>query len=73
MKIIKLSDFRKQMKILGYTVKSKTISFNDLARDQKRFIQVFDGKILINKSLMTTEHLDKYKNVFDILNNYTIN
>ena len=71
-KTMKLSDFRKRMKNLGYTVKAKTTSFSDLARGEKVFVTVYDGKKLINTSMMSKEHLDKYKQVFDILNNYKI-
>ena len=69
---MKLSDFRKAMKLLGYSVKAKTVSFQDLARDSKVFLSVYDGKRLINTGIMSQDHLDKYSNVFDVLNNYKI-
>ena len=70
--IMKLKDFRKSMKELGYSVKAKTVSFQDLARDQKLFVSVFDGKTLVNAGIMNKSHFEKYKTVFDILNNNTI-
>ena len=72
MEAMKLSDFRKAMKLLGYSVKAKTVSFQDLARDSKVFLSVYDGKRLINTGIMSQDHLDKYSNVFDVLNNYKI-
>jgi hypothetical protein len=60
------------MKALGYTVKAKTVSFEDLARDSKVFVSVFDGKKLINGGMYSSEHLAQYKPVFDMLNTYRI-
>ena len=72
MKEMKLSELRKEMKALGYTVKAKTVSFQDLARDSKVFVSVYDGKKLVNTGIMSSEHLAKYKPVFDILNSVKI-
>jgi len=72
METMKLSDFRKAMKFFGYTVKAKRVSFEDLARDSKVFVDVFDGKMLINKSIMSSGHLEKYASVFNVLNNNKI-
>ena len=72
MKTMKLSAFRKDMKHLGYTVKSKRVSFEDLARDDKIFVDVFDGRNLINKGMVSRDHLEKYADVFSVLNQFII-
>ena len=72
METMKLSDFRKAIKAMGYSVKAKTVSFEDLARDSKIFVSVYDGKKLINGGMYSSEHLAKYKPVFDLLNTFKI-
>ena len=72
MNTMKLSDFRKAMKALGYSVKAKTVSFEDLARDSKVFVSVFDGKKLVNGGMYSSDHLAKYAAVFSVLNNRKI-
>lgn len=60
---------KEALKKLGYKVKIKNVSFVDLARANKNIIKVYDGNTLINKGVMTSEQFQKYKEVFDILNN----
>ena len=67
-----LKTFREKMKDLGYSVKAKTVSFSDLARDEKISVSVFDGKTLVNSGIMSSKHFEKYKPVFDILNTSNI-
>ena len=70
--VVKIKDFRKQMKALGYTVKSKTVGFSDLARAEKLFVSVYDGKKLVNSGIMSNSHHEQYKAVFDVLNDLII-
>ena len=72
MNIIKLSELRKICKGMGYKVTSKNISFVDLARDTFLDVKIYDGKVLINRDFITLEHVEKYKNILDLINNNKI-
>jgi len=68
-----LSDFKKKMKEKGYNVRSKSVSFQGLGYGNGLDVKVYDGSTLINGGDgMSPEHFSKYKDVFDILNNYKI-
>lgn len=67
-----LKDFRNKMKELGYKVKTSKTSFTDLGYGSYVSVKVYDGNHLINDDICTKEDLEKYKEVFDILNNYKI-
>ena len=59
---MELKDFRKTLKTLGgYTVKTKTISFQDLARANARFADVYtpDGDLLMG--VASAEFREKHK------------
>lgn len=69
---IKLSQFRSMMQALGYKVRSKKVSFEGLGYGFGLVVKVYDGPTLINAGVMTEQHVNKYKAVFDVLNRYKV-
>lgn len=64
--------FRNAVATLGYTVKFKSVNFEDLARDAYTVVEIYDGKTRVNCGIMTPSHYERYKPVFELLNNSKI-
>ena len=66
-----LLDFKKEIRALGYKVKTRLVSFSDLGGSTRRFLDVYDqeGNYIVGSkgNVYMADNVEKNKIVFDLL------